>query len=208
MPALKILLVASLAYAPLASTARAAGPIEQALLSSDEPALPFTAVQRAKSSGGASFEEIAAGGLDNACYPDDDHYVAEFLHQNPDVCLWEVDADEERVTAVAVPTPPDDAIPLPAPSGRDDTAALESLINDNPGRSFVGSGGVYRVGKLDLRVPADIHDMPMRPWRGSGIVVRVHADRTCASTARPSTPKAPRPRTSVSGSRAARSVSC
>lgn len=122
----------------------------------------------------ATFSQIADGGLSNACYLDNDHYAAEFLYQNPDVCFWDLDAANQTVTEVAVPTPPSDAVQLPAPSGGDDTSALESIINAQAGRSYVGQG-VYNVRELDINVSADIFDMPMEPASGSGRMVVVNA---------------------------------
>ena len=127
-----------------------------------------------KASGGASatFAEITAGGLDNACYYDEEHYAAEFLYQNPDACFWDVRDNE--VVEVAVPTPPSDAVPLPRPSGGDDTRMLESVINANRGGAVVGRG-TYRVDDLDINVPIDIFDMPMHPTAGAGTVVSVNS---------------------------------
>ena len=131
----------------------------------------------AASSGGgrtSSFAEIQNDGLDNACYLDDDHYVAEFLHQNPDACFWELDSNNRTVTAVDTPTPPSDAVQLPAPSGSDDTAALESFINARAGESLVGRG-TYKVAGLDINVPVDIFNMPMEPASGAGVMVHINS---------------------------------
>jgi len=98
--------------------------------------------------------------LKNACYIDSDHYVAEFLYQNPNVCFWKVDTSKKTVTEVKVPTPPSNAIKLPKPSGGDDTSTLEKIINGNKGKSFVGQG-TYSVSDLDIHVPVTIFNMKM-----------------------------------------------
>lgn len=118
----------------------------------------------------ASFADIEAEGLSNACYADSNHHEAEFLFQNPDVCFWS--AQNGEVNAVATPTPPDDAVALPRPSGRNDTAALEAVINANRGGSVVGSG-TYQVRDLDITVPVDIYSMAMVPVAGAGRMVNV-----------------------------------
>ena len=123
---------------------------------------------------GVSFDDIKAEGLDNALYPDEDHYVAEFLYQNPDVCLWEVDSADRQVTAQEVPTPPKGAVTLPAPSGGNDTVALERVINANEGGAVVGTGE-YRVDKLDINVSVDIFNMPMKTTNGATEIVRVNS---------------------------------
>jgi len=122
----------------------------------------------------STFAEIQAGGLDNACYQDTDHYVAEFLYQNPEVCFWEVDESAQTVTAKPTPVVPDNAIRLPAPSGGDDTRALESVINSNAGKTVVGRG-VYKVDELDINVKIDIFDMPMVPTSGAEEMVHINA---------------------------------
>lgn len=86
-----------------------------------------------------TFNQIESAGLSNACYPDTDHYVAEFLYQNPDAYFWEVEGS--KVTKVNTPQAPANAIKLPKPSGGDDTSALECVINGNPWKSFVVTGG-------------------------------------------------------------------
>jgi len=119
-----------------------------------------------------TFDHIQANGLDNACYPNTDHYVAEYLYQNPDVCYWEVNERTRTISAVEVPTAPLDAIRLPAPSGGNDTAALATVINANPGRALVGSG-VYKINRLEIRVSVDIFNMPMEPVPGARDMVVV-----------------------------------
>jgi len=123
---------------------------------------------------GMLFSQIKDNGLDNACYVDEDHYVAEYLYQNPEVCFWSVDSDNQKVIPQATPTPPDDAIHLPPPSGGNDTLALESVINANRGKSVVGSG-VYIVSNLNIAVPIDIYNMPMVPARYARDIVQVNA---------------------------------
>ncbi|MFK7857903.1 MAG: hypothetical protein AB8B64_03755 [Granulosicoccus sp.] len=121
-----------------------------------------------------SFADIEKNGLDNACYVDTDHYVAEFLYQNPGTCYWSIDIVNSTISAEAVPTAPSDAIKLPAPSGGDDTSNLEKVINQNAGQSFVGQG-TYRVNDLEIWVPARIFNMPMKPWRNASQIVSVRS---------------------------------
>jgi len=127
-----------------------------------------------------SFDRIRQAGLENACYPDTDHHVAEFLYQHPDACFWTLDVAGERVSALPVPSPPADAVRLPAPSGRDDTAMIQRVVDANPGGAIVGQG-VYRVEGLHLAEPIDIFDMPMivasanTADGGSGVVVVIDA---------------------------------
>jgi len=98
-----------------------------------------------------------------------DHYVAEFLYQNPDVCFWSVDGEQVN----AEPTPiPLNAVLLPMPSGGNDTAALERVINSNPGGAVIGLG-TYMVRDLDITVPIDIFDMAMVPVSGASRMVNV-----------------------------------
>jgi len=113
----------------------------------------------------SSFSEIQSKGLSNACYLDDEHYVAEFLFQNPEVYFWEVRGS--AVTALSTPVPRADAIRLPAPSGGNDTAAIERIINSNSGKDFVAQDGVYRIDNLEINVPANIFGMAMIPARRS-----------------------------------------
>ena len=163
----------------------ASAPPGTALAEPSSAALPWTADERllgeltalggeAKDGAGASFLDIASAGPDNACYVDTDHFVAEFLYQNPDVCFWEVDEEAGRVMALPTPTPPKDALRLPPPSGGDDTSALEAFINAHPGRALVGQGE-YTVSGLTIRVPVDIFDMPMRAAPGAGVIVTVRS---------------------------------
>ena len=118
------------------------------------------------------YDEIEANGLSNACYMDEQHYLAEFLYQNPEACFWEVDAANRRIAAKDVPAVPADATMLPLPSGGDDTAALERVINANKGGAVYGTG-TYIVNGLDVNVPVDIFDMPMRTPKGAGVIVRI-----------------------------------
>ena len=142
----------------------------------EEPAFsPVTAGGQSPVAGATmTFADIAAGGLSNACYLDDDHYVAEFMYQNPDVCFWELDSANQTVTAVATPEPPSDAVQLPAPSGGDDTGMLESFINARAGESLVGQG-TYKIAGLDINVPVDIFNMPMEPASGAGEMVIINS---------------------------------
>jgi len=165
--------VASFGAGLLAGPALAAEAVVPWSVDMQQPAMSSASVEGA-SGEGTLFAEIGAAGPDNACYPDSDHFAAEFLFQNPEVCLWDVDVDQRRVFALPVPVPPGDAIRLPAPSGGDDTQMLEAIINGNPGRSVVGSGR-YTVSGMEIRVPIDIHDMPMRAGSRSSTVIRVRA---------------------------------
>ena len=104
---------------------------------------------------GLTFNEIEIAGKPNNCYLDDDHYVAEFLYQNPTTCYYEIQTIDgtKCVVPVDAPTPPADCVQLPAPSGGDDTAAIESIINASPGGRFCGTGGTYRFNDLDIAQP-------------------------------------------------------
>jgi len=121
-----------------------------------------------------SFNEIQQRGLSNGCYPDDDHYLAEYLHQNPDTCFWSIDRNRRVISTVPVPQPPRDAVTLPSPSGGDDTSALQAVINANRGGAVVGSG-TYRVNKLQINVPVDIFNMKMEPWGSASEIVKVQS---------------------------------
>jgi hypothetical protein len=109
-----------------------------------------------------SFEQIRNRGLSNGCYPDNDHYLAEYLFQNPDTCFWKIDASGRTISTVDVPQPPRNAVSLPRPSGGDDTSALAAVINANRGGAVVGSG-TYKVNYLVINVPVDIFNMKMEP---------------------------------------------
>jgi len=121
-----------------------------------------------------TFRGIESKGLENACYVDTEHRVAEFLYQNPNTCYWTVDKQQKTVSAVAVPEAPGNAIRLPAPSGGDDTRRLEQVINANSGKSFVGTG-TYRVDNLEIRVPSRIFNMPMKPYRNASQMVAIRS---------------------------------
>ena len=121
-----------------------------------------------------SFENIAAQGLDNACYLDAEHYAAEFLYQNPDVCFWTVDEASGTVSEVAVPEVPADAIALPSPTGKDDTAMLQAVINSSSGKTYVGSG-TYKVNNLKITTPVMLYNMPMVPYNNAMVVVSVRS---------------------------------
>ena len=121
-----------------------------------------------------SFENIAAQGLDNACYLDAEHYAAEFLYQNPDVCFWTVDEESGTVSEVAVPEVPVDAIALPSPTGKDDTAMLKAIINSSSGKTYVGSG-TYKVNNLKIETPVMLYNMPMVPYNNAMVVVSVRS---------------------------------
>jgi len=123
---------------------------------------------------GKLFSAIKNDGLANACYLDDDHYVAEYLYQNPDVCFWSVDSASKRVTPQDTPTPPADAVRLPAPSGGDDTAILQKVINANANGSVVGDG-VYKIKNLSINVPIDIFNMSMIPASGARKIVVINS---------------------------------
>jgi len=93
------------------------------------------------------FSEIKSKGLSIGHYPDDDHYVAEFLYQNSRVTYWEVDSANKRIRSIAPPEPSNTAITLPKPNGNDDTEDVEKLINSNPGKEFVGQSGNYKIAE-------------------------------------------------------------
>lgn len=120
---------------------------------------------------GKTFTQIANDAPANFCDVDgDDAYIAEYLIQQPgnDVYYWNVVTlpnGEKCVVSVDLPTPPSSAIQLPAPRGGnlDDTQILEAVINSNPGRNFVGSGGTYRLNTLDINVQASIWNVPSAP---------------------------------------------
>ena len=147
-------------------------PIEQPDEQTEQPQTPSTW----GNGGTATFASITSKWLKNACYLDNDHYVAEFLYQNPNVCFWELDSSSKKVTEIKVPTPPSSAIQLPKPSGGDDTDALEKIINWNKGKSFIGQW-TYKVKDLTINVAADIFNMPMIPVSSSqnGFVI-IRAD--------------------------------
>jgi len=120
---------------------------------------------------------VERGALPNASFVDVDHYVAEFLFQNPDVRYWEVDERAQRIRRVEPPTVPSDAVRLPAPSGGDDTAALERAINSGPGKSFVARSGDYRVSGLDITASqVSIFGLSMVPTSNTGVFVNVRGD--------------------------------
>lgn len=130
---------------------------------------------------GKTFDQIEADSkLPKFCNNDDDAYVAEFLYQHPNVCYWEVQTlpdGQKCVVPLPVPTPPVNAITLPAPNGGDDTAALESAINGNgPNKVFVGSGS-YKVNQLDIDEDGTIiYDMAVTPASGAGELIHINAD--------------------------------
>ena len=128
------------------------------------------------SSGGSwtTYAQIQADGLSNAAYPDVDHYTAEFLYQNPDVCFWQNDHANQRIRPVATPTAPADAVRLPAPSGGDDTSALQAAFRANAGKAVVGQG-TYKVKGLEVDVSVDIFGLNLEPATGAGEMVRVSA---------------------------------
>lgn len=120
-----------------------------------------------------SFSQIKSRGLNNACYADVEHYVAEYLYQNPNTCMWKVDSRTKTVSTVSVPKVPSNAVRLPRSNGRDDTKVLENIINKNRGKALVGTG-TYKVKGLKIKVPVDIFNMPMTPANGAntGIFVK------------------------------------
>ncbi len=135
---------------------------------------------------GKTFTQIAADAEINFCAPDgDEAYVAEYLYQTPGVVYWNVVTlpnGEKCVVPVDAPSAPANAIQLPAPSGGDDTQALEAMINGNPGGNFVGTGGTYRLNTLDVNVSASIWNVPAVPvsatanmiWRINATDVRIY----------------------------------
>ena len=124
-----------------------------------------------------TFAKIKERGLPNAVYPDVEHYLAEYLFQNPSACYWKVDEERKIVSTVKIPTPTgdEDEINLPKPSGLDDTDAIERIINSNPGKTFVGQG-VYKIGGLSIKVPAKIFNMPMVPANNAGVIVQIKSE--------------------------------
>jgi len=121
-----------------------------------------------------TYDSIEANGLGNGTYPTDDHYLAEFLYQNPDVCFWEQDKSGKTITSVKTPVPPEDSVYLPSPTGGDDTSMLESFIKKNAGKSLVGQG-TYKVKTLDIEHSVDIYGMAMVPASGAKQMVRISA---------------------------------
>jgi hypothetical protein len=121
---------------------------------------------------GTTFASIAAKGLNNGCYPDAEHYLAEYLLQNPTVCFWKVDQANSRIVPLPFPQPPANAVKLPPPSGGDDTKALAALINKSNNGAVVGQG-TYKVNKLTITVPVDIFNMPMIPTSNATEMVLV-----------------------------------
>ena len=114
----------------------------------------------------SSFFEIEQQALANACLLDEDHYVAEFLYQNEDTCYWDVDSTNNTISKVDNPIPPIDSIILPPPTGNDDTAVIEQIINSNPGAAVVGNG-IYKINNLKITVPIDIYNLPVKVARGA-----------------------------------------
>jgi len=135
---------------------------------------------------GKTFAQIAADANSNFCTPDgNEAYIAEYLYQTPGVVYWNVvtlPSGDKCVVPVDPPNPPANAIQLPAPSGGDDTQALESAINGAPGSNFVGTGGTYKLNTLDVNVPAKIWNVPAVPvntsnhdiWHINAVDVRIY----------------------------------
>ncbi len=131
---------------------------------------------------GKTFAQIEADtDLPKFCSMDgDEAYIAEYLYQNPGVCYWNVVTlpnGEKCVVPVDVPSVPSIAIQLPAPSGGNDTQALESVINGNGNNKvFVGSG-TYKVNQLDIdRNGTVIHNMIITPASGAGELIHINAN--------------------------------
>ncbi len=133
-----------------------------------------TTTQPATTGSEMSFDEIGNRGLSNGCYPTNDHYLAEYLFQNPETCFWNLDAGKRTVSAVDVPQPPQNAVSLPSPSGGDDTNALAAVINANRGGAVVGSG-TYKVNNLVINVPIDIFNMKMEPAGSAAEIVVIRS---------------------------------
>ncbi len=117
-------------------------------------------------SGATTFSEIENLGMQGNCYRDDDHYIAEYLYLNPDTCYWRVENNggEKQIVPLDVPPIPQDATALPAPSGGDDTSAIETIINAAPYKTFYGTGETYRLDSLEiLQDGTVIYDMPSIP---------------------------------------------
>ncbi len=129
---------------------------------------------------GKTFAQIANDAETNFCDTDgDDSYIAEYLYQNPGILYWNIVTlpnGEKCVVPVDAPTPPANSIQLPAPSGGDDTQALETVINGNPGSNFTGTGGTYRLNVLNINVSASIWNVPSVPVNSSaGIIWYINA---------------------------------
>jgi len=122
-----------------------------------------------------SFDEIKQRGLSNATYPHSDYYVAEYLYQNPDTCLWSVDENKKTVSTVSVPIAPESAGKLPAPSGGDDTQNIKRVIDANSGGAINGFGKTYKVNNLQITKPIDIFNMKMVPADSATQIVVVKA---------------------------------
>ncbi len=122
-----------------------------------------------------TFDNISSKGLLNACYPNSNHYLAEFLYQDHDVCFWKVDESSKTISKLKTPTTPANAIKLPAPSGGDDTSTIEKIINNNPGKSIDGAGRTYKVSNLNINVKIDIFNMPMETANKSANVVVINS---------------------------------
>lgn len=109
-----------------------------------------------------------------------ERHLAEYLYLNPSVRYWDQDKTGQVISKLPTPTPSANAIQLPAPSGGDDTSAIQAVL-DHPDRDleFVGSGGTYQIGDLKLRRKLTIFNMPWRARAGrifdvTGSDVRMH----------------------------------
>jgi len=150
----------------------------EAEASEDVPAETTAEINESDSSGDAtvsksvSYDSIEANGLGNGAYPTDDHYLAEFLYQNPDVCFWDQDSKNRTITSLPTPVPPEDSVYMPSPTGGNDTKMIAAFLKKNAGKSVVGTG-TYKVATLDIVEPVDIFNMSMVPASGAKQMVRV-----------------------------------
>ena len=112
-------------------------------------------------------------------FPDQDHYEAEFLYRNPNSCYWQtitLPDGQQCVVDVPVPSIPAGAIALPTGNGGNNTAAVESVINAAPNRTYVGSG-TYGLDDLQINQPGTvIYNMPSVPTGSTGRFISINAD--------------------------------
>ena len=137
--------------------------------------------------GGMTFSEIEIaakqshdfGNNFDFTFIDDDHYIAEYLYQNPDVCYWDVITlanNEKCVVEVPVPSIPNNAITLPVPTGGNDTAMLQQIMDSAPNQTYVGAG-TYRLDGLTFNQPGTVvYNMPSVPAASTDIFINIRAN--------------------------------
>ena len=120
-----------------------------------------------------SFPDIAMAGPAGNGYFVDNDYIGEYLRMNPGVLDWDVQTIAGVKHVVPVDLPVLDmatATALPAPSGGDDTTAVQNVINSGGNNKvYYGTGVVnYRFSNLNI-TPSGIriHQMPMEPANSS-----------------------------------------